>query len=364
MLTRCLCLRALGTRLTSTFVPDNDYRSTSLYRLGVFLTLIAMPTMAYEFWQQFLYIQDVGYLALYVEGVPKSTWATINFYIFYFGFGLALTFANSRTKFLLPALLYLILSTLDAFKGARGAVLVPTLFIAWYYSSRFDVRIRFWMLARYVSILVGVFALSTYQRDKSLVDVNVMQFIVDALSSQGRSLQLTALYLQVADQVGKYGNYMVLSNLMIPITVIIHPEIREAAQSFDQVLYSNNLKHILTYVLNESYYMSGGGVGGVYTIELIESGPMGDLILSMGLGWFLTWLPNAMRRSWVRYLSIYFFTTVFYMPRGEFFFNALNVGKAVFLYIFVIKVYDAWQRYFSIRSKQRSPASTTMLVDR
>ena len=94
------------------------------------------------------------------------------------------------------------------------------------------------------SVLTKVVSIVTVSQDP---DVNFRRnftpFGVDALITQGRSLQTTALYQTVADEVGQYGHYMVLSNLLIPFIAVIHPEIREAAQSMDQVLYSNNLKN-------------------------------------------------------------------------------------------------------------------------
>lgn len=332
MLTMAVCRRAPSLRAPSVFMPRPDKRASDLYRFGFTLMAVSLPAVLIESWQQFRHIQDVGYLALYIDGLPASPWATYFFYLFYFGFGLSFTFARSRSAFLWPALFYLTAATLDSLKGARGAVLVPLLFIAWYYCSRFDVTVRLGAMTRNLALIVGVFVFLTYQRDPTLFSSGIGQFLVDALSTQGRSLQLTVLYQQNAEEIARYGDTMVLSNLLIPFIAVLHPEIREAAQSMDQVVYSNNLKHILTYVLNPDYYFAGGGTGGVYSIELIEAGPVAYILLSVGLGWFLAWLPGAMRRPWVRFMSIYFFATVFYLPRGEFFFNTLIVGKALFLY--------------------------------
>ena len=254
-------------RMPRVFTPDADTRAQRLYRLGLMFMVLSMPGVVFELWLQFRYIQGAGYLALYVEGVPTSAWASF-FYSFYTGFGLALTFAPSRRAFLGPAALYLIMATLDSLKGARGAVIVPLLFITWYYCSRFDVKVRLGSLARNMGVLMALFVFLTYQRDSELFSASIGQFLVDALSTQGRSLQLTVLFQQNANEIARYGNNMVLSNVLIPIIAILHPEVREAAQSMDQVLYSNNLKHILTYVLNPDYYFAGGGTGG----ERIPSG--------------------------------------------------------------------------------------------
>ncbi|HEX7690355.1 MAG TPA: O-antigen polysaccharide polymerase Wzy [Burkholderiaceae bacterium] len=344
MLAMSVCRNWASYRVPLVFTPPPDPRARILYRLGVAFMVMSLPAVVIESWMQFRYIQDAGYLALYVEGVPTSAWAIYFFYLFYFGFGLAFTFASTRRAFLGPATLYLVAATLDSLKGARGAVLVPLLFVAWYYCSRFDVKVRLGVVARNLALLGGLFVFMTYQRDPELLSGGIGQFLVDALSTQGRSLQLTILYQQHADEIARYGNDMVLSNLLIPFNVLLHPELRESAQSMDHVLYSNNLKHILTYVLNPDYYFAGGGTGGVYTVELIEAGAIMFIALSIGLGWMLAWLPGAMRRPWIRFLSIHLFATVFYLPRGEFFFNTLIVGKALFLYVLVICLGDVLRR--------------------
>jgi len=328
--------------ITLKWLGLDSARWEGLYKIGVGFIIIALPAVSLESFEQLRFIQDAGYLALYTDGVPVSVTSKLFFYLFDLGFGLAIAFSKTRRQFLIPAVLFLIVATIDSLKGARGAFLVPLLFIVWFYVARFNIRLRLLTILRNIAIIVIVFATMTYQRDPDLLNSGLLQFGVDALTTQGRSLQITALYETVSEEVAEYGNYTVLSNLMIPFIAVIYPEIREAAQSMDQVLYSNNLKHILTYVLNDDYYFAGGGTGGVYTIELLESGPIFYVLLSMGLGWFLVWMPIAMRKPWVRYLSIYFFSTVFYLPRGEFFFNTLIVGKAIFLYLLVVVLYGIY----------------------
>lgn len=313
-----------------------------LYRIGLVFIFVSLPVVTVEMVEQIRFIQAAGYFALFSDGVSVSVISKVFLYIYYLGFRLTIAFCKTKRQFLLPAILFLIIATIDSLKGARGSFFVPLLFVTWFYVARFNVKVRLLTVLQMAIMLIFIFAVMTSLRDSDMLDNSILQFAVDALISQGRSLQTIAIYQTVVEEVAQYGNYMVLSNLLIPFNVLIHPEIREAAQSLDQVLYSNNLKHILTYVLNEGYYFSGGGTGGVYVIELLESGPFFYVILSMLLGWFFAWMPAAMSNPLIRYLSIYFFTTIFYLPRGEFFFNTLIVGKALFLYLVVMELYKLY----------------------
>lgn len=364
MLTFAVRRRALSHAMPPVFGANLGRERPGLYRFGLFLMAASLIPVLNELWGQVVFIQAAGYLTLFTSGLSTSAFITFFFYLFNFGFGLALAFVKNRKNFAFPAILYLIVATLDALKGSRGAVLVPLLFVTWFYISRFNVKINIVAVARNAVLLVGAFVFLTYLRDPAAFSAGFGQSLVDSMSTQGRSLQLTILYQRNFEAVSQYGSYMVLSNLFIPITAVLHPEVREAAQSIDQVIYSNNLKHILTYVLNPEYYLAGGGTGGVYTIELIESGPVAYVLLSILLGLFLIWLPSAMRHPWVRFMSIYFFTTVFYLPRGELFFNTLILGKAILLYLIAIAIFDSLntRKYSKLLAKSMTQTDSKTLL--
>lgn len=310
-----------------------------IYKFGILFLLIALPAVMYSSYEQLVFIRNYGYLALYTEGVPVSNGVKLFFYIFDLGFGLTVAYAKTKKQYLLPAMLYIIIATIDSLKGARGALLVPLLYVGWFYINKFNIKVQFKSIMRSMILIICLFAILTFQRDPEMLGDGLVQFSLDALATQGRSLQMVAIYETIENQIKEFGNYTVLSFLVMPYTILIHPEIREAAQSMEHVLYSNNLKHIMTYILNKDYYFSGGGTGGVYTIELLEAGPIFYILLSILLGWFFAWFPTAMRKPWMRYLSVYFFTTIFYLPRGEFFFNSLVLGKAYLIYIIAICIY-------------------------
>ena len=311
--------------------------------IGINMMFIALPIVSYRLYRELAYILEAGYLALYADGISSAetvTWALPFNYIFYTGFGLACAFVDQRKKFTIAAFMFLTVAFLDGMKGARGAVIVPILFCWWFYSSRFVIKLRLGRLLVYALAAFCIFLGLTISRDPSTIEGSASQFIVDAVATQGRSLQLTAIYMDEKEEVAKYGNMMITSNLMIPINVILHPELRDAPQSFDQVSYSNNLKHILTYTLNPDYYFAGGGTGGVYLIELIESGWILFVLFSAALGWFFARWPAMMRLPFWRFSSFQIFATVFYMPRAEFFPNMLQFGKSALIFILVLGMVD------------------------
>lgn len=310
-----------------------------LAKLGFLLMMYSFPVMLYRLYQEYSYIANAGYLALYSEVVSSevgATWTAPFTYVFYTGFGLACAFVTDRRKFNVAMTMFLVAALLDGLKGARGAVIVPILYCWWFYNSRFGLKIRLGRVAFYATVGLALFMVITILRDDEGVNGVLVQFVTDTIATQGRSLQLTAIFLEKFDEISKYGNYMVTSNLMIPINAFLHPELRGIPQSFDQVLYSNNLKHILTYTLNPDYYFAGGGTGGVYLVELVEAGIPVFCGLSALLGWFFARWPKLMNYPFARYLSVQVFSAVFYMPRAEFFPNLLIMGKACVVF-FVLK---------------------------
>lgn len=318
-------------------MPAKNNRS--LAKFGLLMMYVALPIVAYRLYQELSFILEAGYLALYTEGAGAAdapSWVLPFNYLFYTGFGLVCAFGECRRQFITAMMMFLAVSLVDGMKGARGAVIVPILFCWWFYSSQFQVEFRMGRIFGYGVVGFAIFMGVTFSRDNDTIEGQAAQFVVDSIATQGRSLQLTAIYLQEKEEIAQYGNMMVTSNLMIPIHVIQHPELRDVPQSIDQVMYSNNLKHILTYTLNPGYYFSGGGTGGVYLIELIESGPILFLILSASLGWFLAKWPSLMRRPYWKFMAFQVFSTLFYMPRAEFFPNSLNFLKSTIIYFAVV----------------------------
>lgn len=318
----------------------------ALARIGLRMMYIALPVVGYRVYLELSYILEVGYLALYSEGLASAqipSWTLPFNYLFSTGFGLVCAFGVERRRLRAAVMMFVAVALIDGMKGARGALIVPILFCWWFYSSQFDVKFRLGRMVAGGLVALGLFIGVTISRDSATFDGKALQFVLDSVATQGRSLQLTAIYIQEEEEVAKFGNLMVTSNLMIPINVMLHPELRDLPQSIDQVTYSNNLKHILTYTLNPEYYFAGGGTGGVYLIELIESGWALFLALSAGLGWFLAKWPALMRYPYSRFMALQIFAAVFYMPRAEFFPNSLNFLKATLIFIVVVWVAKSLQ---------------------
>jgi hypothetical protein len=325
-----------------------------LANLGYRMVLFAFPFVCYRLYQEYSHIAAAGYLAVYAEGLNgadlNTLWVTPFNYIFYTGFGLICAFETVRRRFQIGMTLFLIAALLDGVKGARGAVIVPILFCWWFYSTRFNIKVKLGRLGLYALGAVALFLILTIAREEEATESAAGQFVVDAIASQGRSLQLTSVYLQHEEAVSEYGNLMVFSNLLLPLNVILHPELRDVPQSVEQVMYSNNLKHIFTYILNEDYYLAGGGTGGVYLIELIEAGPVLFILFSALLGWFFGAWPKWMSSPFGRFVSLQVFSTVFYMPRAELFPNLLIFGKSCVVFAIIVAAAVIHRRYVATAS--------------
>jgi len=330
-----------------------------LAKLGYRMVLFAFPFVFYRLYREFSHIATAGYLAVYAEGLNaadlNTAWVVPFNYLFYTGFSLICAFETTRRRFLTAMTFFLIAALLDGVKGARGAVIVPILFCWWFYSARFNIKIKLGRLGMYMMGAVALFLILTVTREEEATESTAGQFVVDAVASQGRSLQLTSIYLQEQEAISEYGNMMVFSNLMLPLNVILHPELRETPQSIEQVMYSNNLKHIFTYVLNEEYYLAGGGTGGVYLIELIEAGPVLFILLSVLLGWFFAAWPRWMHSPFARFVSLQIFSTVFYMPRAEYFPNLIIFGKSCVVFAIIVFLVRIYHKYGAVIAGPTAP---------
>jgi hypothetical protein len=314
----------------------SNIRSVRLSKIGSYLIFGSFPLLLFSYVFEFKQLLNLGYLSLYSEGlqagVTTPIWTGVAQYVFYGGLGLVLAFSNDRRTLKIALFIFLMVSFVNSLKGGRSSFIVPCLFAFWLYSSTFSLRVKLRYILLLGSVVAVFFVVLTVFRDNVESGFDIVQFSIDSLASQARSLQLVAIYLLNSDEVGRYGNFMVFSNLFLPINILINPELRDLPQSIAQVTYSNNLKHILTYVLNPDYYFMGGGVGGVYVIELIEAGLVLYIALSVFAGWFIAKLPELMSRPIVRFVSLQIFSLIYFMPRAEFFPNALILLKSILLY--------------------------------
>lgn len=337
----------IGSRLKIHFFKYLDYVTIDLkfnrylFLIGKWLMILSFPFILCLIYFQIKYILDFGYLTIYTGEIadikyplPYLSYVT---YPFFYGFCLICSAAAPQKSFNKYVGLLLFVSLFESFKGGRFSLIGPILFFFWYSSVIYKSKYKPRKLLLPLLLLVALISVLTLRRDKSdNVDISKVTFSI--IASQGRSVQLFSLYLENKEQVEKYGKYMITSNLLLPYLVVKYPSKLFQSQNTETVMISNNFKDIITYVLSPEYYLSGGGMGGTYIVEIYELGLVFCIFFSICFGVFLyNFSKLTINSTLVRFISYFLFLYIFIMPRAEALPNILNLFKFVFVY-FLLKL--------------------------
>ena len=133
-------------------------KSNKLYTdVGMFLFLISYPSLAYKMLIQLRIILRAGYEAYYtgiLKGVEYPFFTRGSGTIMTIGFLIFLISIPTKKKFLIFSSLYLMVKLLDSFKGARAIFLTQLLFIMWYYTKVYSIKIKLKTMVKLASFTV------------------------------------------------------------------------------------------------------------------------------------------------------------------------------------------------------------------
>ncbi len=334
--------------LFSRYFKKKDTLSTiikhkNFYLLGRTLMITSLPFMLLLLFIQIKYIQENGYLSIYNGSLQQIQYPIpfLNFstYLFYFGYYFICASKCDRKKFNLYSFVYIAFSVFDSLKGGRFSLILSILFFLWYSYKIYDVKYKLKIFFIPFIILLLFVNFLTINRDANRDNSNnqIITTTAAIIASQGRSTQLFSLYLENKASVHQYGTFLISSNLLWPYLKIKYPDIDFNSQNTQSIFVSNNFKDIITYVLNPDYFLSGGGMGGTYIVELFELGYVFTILFSIVFGFFIYFFSNKyIYTSFGGFISFFIFQYIFVMPRGEALPNSLTFLKLLFIFIFFI----------------------------
>ncbi len=282
-------------------------------KLGMFLFLISFPALSYKMFLQLKIILQTGYEAYYT-GILKTadypfftkgsgTLMTIGFLIF-------LMSVPSKKKFLTVSSLYLMVKLLDSFKGARAIFLTQLLFIMWYYTKIYGIRIKMKTMVKLVSFTVIFSQLLVSIRSRKIFSFDLINSIYNFLFSQGVSYLVLGYTIDFKDRIVGEGTY----------PYILQGLFGFRGQSLETLASSNSLADKLTYMLNPSAYLKGEGLGSNYIAEMYDLGYLWIVVISVFLGIMIVkYEKYVVKHRFLILTSYYFIPNLFYMPRGSFF---------------------------------------------
>ena len=299
--------------------------------LGMFLFFISYPPLAYKMFIQLRVILKAGYEAYYtgiLKGVDYPFFTKGSGTVMTIGFLIFLISIPSKRKFLTVSSLYLMVKLLDSFKGARAIFLTQLLYIIWYYTKVYKIRIKVATMARLGGFVIIFSQILVSVRSRKVFSMDLINSVYNFLFSQGVSYLVLGYTIDFKERIVGAGNYPYIFQGIFGFK----------PQSLETLNTTNSLADRTTYLLNPSAYLKGEGIGSNYIAEMYDLGYLWIIIISVLLGIVIVkYEKYVVKNRFLLLVSYYFVPNLFYIPRGSFFGEALikNMFLLGGVYIFI-----------------------------
>lgn len=306
------------------------------FRLGKKLMTFSIPFVFLQYLFEFYYIFKNGYLAIYSIGLNNIDYPLpflrFSYYFFFIGYFLVVISNCSYVIFKKYSYIFLFFALLNSLKGGRAEIMIPICYFLWIsnliYGKRLQIKKIIYL---FLLVLLSANFLSQFRTDNDSLPISKIFYSV--IASQGRSTQTFALYLKNSEELDNLENCFIIANLAVPIINFQHPEAYNQGQNIESVKYSKNFKLIITYFLNESYYLAGGGIGGTYIAELYQFGIIGVIFFSLIFGTYLRYHKFFFNIPYIKFISFFLFSHIFIISRAEYFPNTYILIKYILIYV-------------------------------
>lgn len=306
-------------------------------------------------------VQNVGYVGSYLEissvqnGVPGIIVKFSDFYICSFIIMLALLPEIKEIK--KEILIYMLISFMSLFTGARNGFFVPLVFLIWFFSYRkssglsaislpFKLSFTKLVVIGYIaSVLIGIIGLLRMNLPLSATVFNPIRTIADNIGGSNYAIMRTfSIEDRIPDdmRVGfLFGPFKNLFNNNIISQVLFNTKI----DPYGTVAYAmngNNFGSYLTYVYDPAVYSSGGGFGSCYIAEAYVAWKyLGVILISVFYSIFMGFTCRIRKGNWIkRAILFYMLYWFFYTPRDAalYFitagFNITNIFLLAIVYLY------------------------------
>jgi len=321
---------------------DPYHDSRAMFVLYCFISILALS----KYYLEAKYIFSTNYLNLYTNGL-----ANVNYYspiikyshtLFTVLFGFILSLRPSKKKFIVISIIYILVNMLSAFKGARILVLLPVLFVFWYYYKYFmeygswNTKRNFKYMIILLLIISGSVTPLKYIR-MSESKLNILEYYspLNILSEIGNTLWVTAIYLQEREYIVADYPY-VIEPIIYPYYILKYPIIMRSGQSEELISLRNSMNHRITQYMSNNAYLSGRGIGSSMIGEAYQYGLGYFFLINILFGFYLKKIDEYASKNTTLFLflSPIIIPSLFMAARTSPFPNTWGILKSILLYYF------------------------------
>jgi oligosaccharide repeat unit polymerase len=313
-----------------------------LFNIGSAFFWIGLPAFVWKGVAVARFASENGYVAFYstsladIVSYPELLQLGSN--VFYMGFFLILCAVPARERMLKYFAVFFLVSVIDSLKGNRGLMFLIPLFSIWYFGCFYGMRLSFRQMVKGGALFVLlIFGANTMLAQRSGAVGDASAALVTFVFSASTSNRLVNYYLDNRENLPKPKIGYIFEPLVFPFNYLMHREALAQGQSEEVVRIRENLNHRLTYHISRDYYLTGGGLGSSFVLEMYEFGIVGVLFFSLLFAMLVNKYMDSMRYSRLAiFLSFLIITHILMMPRAEYMPGIWSIGKYACLYLVVV----------------------------
>ncbi len=350
-------------------------------QISIIVLLVSSLASFYVLLESILKVLKSGYLGSFTQVSKDSVPSVISRLSMFFvpSFAVFLATMPNRRQLRLPMTVYVVYLLATLFTGRRNTFVCEALTILIYFVLRDTLKEEkkriFKKKTVFSGIVLVVLVMYLLQRMAEiraygyLSRRNFMETVVNFLYSQGASFRVV---IQTVNSRDLFNHSVTWKYLFYPFEMFIHnnlitrslfglsPIIEVQTSAF--VVSTHNYAHVLTYLVDPSRYLSGGGFGTSFVAEAyVAFGFLGVVLVSAGVGLVLRFFASMLTRSWVILACCLIALRDFvYIPRSFAFLWVTNVFNLTYL-CFYIAIYLAALFFVRVGTHVRPAGQTIKL---
>lgn len=288
-------------------------------QISVLVLFFSSIAFFYVLFQTVLYVFQHGYLASYVKQAEQNVPSVISRMSMFFvpSFAVFLATLPNRKQMRFPMVLYGIYMLISLFTGRRNTFVCEALMLIIYFVLRDSLLPKeqrvltrkkvVWAVVLAVVLMYVLEMIAELRAGYSVRHKNVFSSLVNFIYSQGASFRVVIQTVNCWDRFDhstgyqflfypfeKYAHNNTLLHSIFGFTPIVE------AQNMNFVSTTHNFAHVITYMVDPTRYLTGGGFGTSYVAEAyVAYGMAGVAVMSAVVGVVFRFFSSMLTRSWV-----------------------------------------------------------------
>lgn len=325
-------------------------------QISTVILLISSVASFYTLMQSILNVLRSGYLGSFTQVSEASIPSVVSRLSMFFvpSFAVFLATMPHRRQLYLPMTVYGVYLLATLFTGRRNTFVCEAITILIYFVLRDSLNKKEKRIFKKRTVVggglfavVAMYLLQLMAEIRAYGQLSYRSFadtVVNFLYSQGASFRVV---IQTVNSWDLFNHAMTWKYLFYPFELFVHNNIITKSlfglspiievQTTAFVVSTHNYAHALTYMVDPSRYLSGGGFGTSFVAEAyIAFGFVGVVLVGIGVGFILRFFSSMLTRSWVVIACCLIAIRDFvYIPRSFAFLWVTNVFNLTYLCLYI-----------------------------